>query len=306
MEIDDVAAAIRRMPGWASQPLDLAPLHGGITNRNWTASGPDGRRYVVRIPGERTDLLGIDRAGEAETARRAADLGLGPAIAGELPGIGTLVTELVEGEHLGPAAFADRLDEVVTLVRALHVSGPVGSAFPIHRVVEWHARDARTHGVAPPDAFERLLPVSHRIEAAFAVHPDAPATCHNDLLPGNVLFGPDRTWLLDYEYAGMNDRHFDLGNLSVNCGLDEDADERLLASYFNGPPTPRRRARLALMKVMSEMREGMWAVVQQAISTLDTDFEAYASERLESCLALVAASPLDRLLADAALAEHPG
>ena len=33
----------------------------------------------------------------------------------------------------------------------------------------------------------------------------------------------------------------------------------------------------SLMKVMSEMREGMWAVVQQAISTLDdVDFVAYA------------------------------
>ena len=36
--------------------------------------------------------------------------------------------------------------------------------------------------------------------------------------------------------------------------------------------TASRWARLQLMQVMSEFREGMWAVVQQAISTLDTDF----------------------------------
>ena len=42
------------------------------------------------------------------------------------------------------------------------------------------------------------------------------------------------------------------------------------------------------MKVMSELREGMWAVVQQAISTLDTDFATYADERLASASALAA------------------
>ena len=70
--------------------------------------------------------------------------------------------------------------------------------------------------------------------------PDDPVPCHNDLLPGNVLFAPDRTWLLDFEYAGMNDRYFDLANLSINCGLDAAADERLLARYFGRVHRPSR------------------------------------------------------------------
>lgn len=296
-----VTELVAQVAAWQGQSVELAPLHGGITNSNYVATF-QGRRYVVRLPGERTELLGIDRANEAEAAARAAELGLGPAIAGTLPRIGTLITELIPGHHLEPEPFMARIDDVVDLLQRFHSSGPLAGAFPIHRVVEWHARDAERHGVQPPAAYERLHQQSLRIEAAFAVAPQPAVPCHNDLLPANVLFDDrdGRAWLLDYEYAGMNDRCFDLGNLSVNCGLDDDADNDLLRRYF-GEVTASRRARLQLMKVMSEFREGMWAVVQQAISTLDTDFVGYAAERLDNCERLAASPAFEQWLHDAAL-----
>ena len=54
------------------------------------------------------------------------------------------------------------------------------------------------------------------------------------------------------------------------------------------------------MKIMSELREGLWAVVQQAISTLDTDFVAYADSRLINCERLATAQSFERYLSDAA------
>jgi thiamine kinase-like enzyme len=296
----DVEALTRQLPGWADQPIEIAQLHGGITNTNFIARVA-GQPYVIRIPGERTELLGIDRANEAEAATRAAQLGIGPAVVGELPGIGTLITALVPGRHLDPVPFTDHLHEVVGLLHAFHRSGPLRGAFPIHRVVEWHARDASSYGVVPPPSYGLLHQQSRRIEAAFAVNPLPTVPCHNDLLPGNVLFDDpgERVWLLDFEYAGMNDLFFDLGNLSVNCGLDTAGDETLLRLYF-GEVTAARWARLQLMKMMSEFREGMWAVVQQAISTLDTDFVAYATERLGNCERLATQPQFEQWLTDAA------
>jgi len=297
-----IEALVRRVPGWERQRIELAPLHGGITNTNFVAT-VDGVKAVVRVPGERTELLGIDRANEAEAATRAAALGIGPAVLGELPEIGTLITALVPGRHLEPVPFTQRLGDVVGLLRTFHESGPLHGAFPIHRVVEWHARDASSHGVVPPPSYGLLHQQSRRIEAAFAANPLPVVPCHNDLLPGNVLFEDDssRVWLLDFEYAGMNDPFFDLGNLSVNCGLDAAGDEELLRLYF-GAATPARLARLHLMKMMSEFREGMWAVVQQAISTLDTDFVTYAKERLGNCERIASQPRFDQWIADAA---HP-
>ena len=283
---DDVVRLAQSVPQWTGRQVAVRSLHGGITNRNFVAT-IDGREFVVRIPGERTELLGIDRSNEAEAARRAAALGIGPAVLGELPSMGTLITELVPGEHLDGHTFVARLDDVIPLLRSMHDSGPLRGSFPIHRVVEWHARDATIHGVIPPTSYDRLHQHSRRIEAAFAEAPIPPVACHNDLLPGNVLFSDNRVWLLDFEYAGNNDLFFDLGNLSVNCGLDPAGDERLLELYF-GAVSRSHWARLQLMKMMSEFREGMWAVVQQAISTLDTDFVAYADERLANCERLAA------------------
>lgn len=286
-------AVLRSFPGWEPGEVELEPLGGGITNRNAvvTVRSLAPRRFVARLPGERTELLGIDRANEAEAAFRAAEIGIGPPVLGELDGIGTLVTELVPGGHLEPEAFVARLDEVVPMLLRFHRSGPLAGSFPIHRVVEWHARDAAAHGVALPAAWPELHEVSSRIERSFAAADDDLVPCHNDLLPGNVLFGDGRAWLLDFEYAGNNDRYFDLANLSVNCGLDAAADERLLQLYF-GEVDDRQRAKLTAMKVMSELREGMWAVVQQAISTLDTDFATYADTRLASAMTLAADVPV--------------
>ncbi|HEY7628142.1 MAG TPA: phosphotransferase, partial [Ilumatobacteraceae bacterium] len=282
----DVERLVRGSTLFAGQNIELRPLHGGITNRNYVATTDHGE-YVIRIPGERTALLGIDRAYEAEAARRAAELGIGPAVLGVLEGVGTLVTELVDGRHLESVPFAARLPDVIALVSRFHNSGALAGAFPIHRIVEWHARDAAAHGVMAPPSYERLHQLSRRIEASFARQPMPLVPCHNDLLPGNVLFAEDRVWLLDFEYAGMNDVFFDLANLSVNSELTEDADERLLTLYF-GAISKSSWARLQLMKMMSEFREGMWAVVQQAISTLDTDFVGYANERLGNCERLAA------------------
>jgi thiamine kinase-like enzyme len=78
----------------------------------------------------------------------------------------------------------------------------------------------------------------------------------------------------------MGDRFFDLANFSVNHGLDDAANERLLRAYFGQVRDDDLRA-LCLMRFMSDFREAMWGVVQQAISELDFDFAAYAAEHFE-------------------------
>lgn len=293
-----VAAVVGRVPAWRGRPVEIRRLTGGITNHNHVVT-VGGEQFVVRLPGEHTDVLGIDRGHEATATRQAAGLGIAPEVVGELPGIGTLITRLAPGASADGQAVAERLDEVIESLSRFHHSSPLPSRFPVHRVVEWHARDAAARGAIAPPSFQRLRQHSQRIEAAFARSPDQPVPCHNDLLPANVLMNEERVWLIDFEYAGMNDAFFDLANLSVNCDFQPDHDEQLLRSRF-GTVTSRSWARLHLMKLMSEFREGMWAVVQQAISTIDTDFVAYANERLENGERLAAHPDFSRWLDEAA------
>jgi thiamine kinase-like enzyme len=121
-------------------------------------------------------------------------------------------------------------------------------------------------------------------------------------LPGNLLARddePDRAVLVDWEYAGMGHRLFDLGNLAVNNDFDAGAEERLLTAYFGEPPDRRQTAALQLFKLVSDAREGAWGVVQRSISELDVDFDEYADKHFARLLK--AASDLQEHL-DAATA----
>jgi thiamine kinase-like enzyme len=97
----------------------------------------------------------------------------------------------------------------------------------------------------------------------------------------------------------MGDLFFDLGNLSINNGLSPDAQELLLRLYF-GDVTDAHRARLQLMRIMSDFREAMWGVVQQAISTLDFDYVDYAGRHFARCLATASDERFDAWLKAAA------
>ena len=114
---------------------------------------------------------------------------------------------------------------------------------------------------------------------AIAGHPEhAPVPCHDDLLTANFLMGEDGLTIVDWEYAGMGDRFFDLGNFSINNGLAEGDDERLLAAYFGRAPTEAEAASLWLMRLMSDLREATWGLLQGVVSPLDFDYGAYARQ----------------------------
>jgi thiamine kinase-like enzyme len=136
----------------------------------------------------------------------------------------------------------------------------------------------RERGGRVPEAAEPLLAAAARIREAFAGAEHEPVPCHNDLLGANVLDDGARLWIVDWDYAGMGDRFFDLANLSVNNGFSEADDAALLDAY--SACTPARFAALRLMRIVSDLREAMWGVLQGVISDLDFDFAAYADEHL--------------------------
>ena len=166
------------------------------------------------------------------------------------------------------------------------------------RIVETYRRIAADRGVPIPPAFDEAHARADRIEASLVHHPMPLAVCHDDLLNANFLLDGDHVWVVDYEYAGMGDPFFDLGNLSVNNGLSDDAQEMLLRLYF-GSVRDVHRARLALMRIMSDFREAMWGVVQQAISTLDVDYVEYADRHFNRLLASAADERFDEWCSNA-------
>ena len=269
---------------WPGRATAVVPIEAGITNRNYRVE-VDGETFVLRLAGTDTELLGIDREAEVEAGRVAAEAGVGPEVFAFEPDLGCIVTRFVKGSPIPEDELGDEavMRSVVASVRAIHGSRPIRATFPVFRIVEGFRDIAAARGVQVPADYEAAHAVAGRIEEAFAGAPAPLTTCHNDLLNANFLLEGDHTWIVDYEYAGMGDPFFDLGNLSINNGLDEDAQALLLQTYF-GDVRDVHRARLALMRIVSDLREAMWGVVQQAISTLDFDYVDYADRHFERLL----------------------
>jgi thiamine kinase-like enzyme len=251
---------------WPEGVDSVERLGGGITNHNFKVI-VDGAPFALRVGGKDTDLLGIDRAVEHEATQAAAALGLGPEVVAFVEPWGYLVTAFVEGETAEAGSVTAA--EAASLLRRLHAAPAIPGRFDAFRVVEAYADTARAAGVTLPAGYDAAQAIAERIERRRGRVELRP--CHNDLLPANFIRGRDRLWIVDWEYAGMGDPAFDLANFAVNHGLDEDGDLELLESYGDADPDLH-----TLMRFMSDFREAMWGVVQQAVSCLEFDFAGYA------------------------------
>jgi len=271
---------------WPGRGAAIEVLGGGITNRNFKVS-VDGDTYVLRIGGKDTELLGIDRRAEHEASLAAAAVGVGPEVVAFIEPEGFLVTRYIEGDVVVPEAMreSEPLRRVAQALRAIHAGPPIPARFDSFRVVEAYAATAAAHGIPVPSAFERAQGTAAEIERARGPVPERP--CHNDLLTANFIDDGSRIRIVDWEYAGMGDVYFDLANFAANNGLPAEETTELLRAYF-GTVTAEHERMLTLMRFMSDFREAMWGVVQQALSDLEFDFRSYASrhfERLEQTAA---------------------
>jgi thiamine kinase-like enzyme len=157
---------------------------------------------------------------------------------------------------------------------------PIPGSFLVYQIVEDYAKTARSYNVALPEKYEWLRAQMYTAKAAFDKDPQPLRPCHNDLLNENFLQQDGKIYLLDWEYAGMGDPFFDLANFAVHHKLTDEEDRYFLACYFD-QVSERHWARLKIMKVLSDFREAMWAVVQIGISKLDFDYPGYADKHFD-------------------------
>jgi thiamine kinase-like enzyme len=271
--VDDASAAVARL--WPGRVAEVVELGGGITNRNFKVTvGND--VYVLRMGGAKTSLLGIDRAVEHAAGQRAFELGIGPEVVSFVPEEAWLVCRFIDGREITPEEMRrpSTLERVAGALRAFHDSAPIPGRFDAWAVVDGYRATAEAHGVVIPDAFHRAREVAERIRAARPHQPSVP--CHNDLLNANFL-DDGAVRIVDWEYAGMGDRFFDLANFSVNHEFSVDDDRAFLRAYF-GEALESDVAAVRMMRFMSDFREAMWGVLQSGISDLDFDFMDYAGK----------------------------
>jgi thiamine kinase-like enzyme len=291
----DIERILMQLPGWSAADAVATPLEGGITNQNYRVDIA-GATFVLRIGGKGTHLLGIDRGNESVCTAIAAQVGVGAEVVHFLAAEDVLVTRFISGSILTPevAARPEMLARIVASINRYH-AGPAfpGSFSPFATVRNYHQL-ALEQGVDFPDTLPRAFMLMAQIEAALGPNQQV-RPCHNDLLASNFIDDGQVIRILDWEYAGMGDLFFDLGNFAVNQSLNEEQCGLLLQLYF-GAARPADLARLHLMRLASDLRESFWGFLQLGISTLDFDYREYAHHHLNRFLHNVASAPFEQWL----------
>ena len=254
--VDDLATRL-----WPGRVRSIDLLAHGITNSNYVVDLGD-ERVVVRVPGNDTHLLGIDRINEVVAGALAASIGVGPEVLAIDASTGCIVFRFIDGRPISTTELAEEpmLGQFVEALRLVHHAGTTPTIWNPYDVIRDHRDVAGARGVEPP------------FDAVFAL----------ELLARIEIVRPFRPF-------------FDLANVSVNNGFPVDAEIALLRHYVGDLSDP-VLSTMHLMKIVSELREAMWGVVQMAISSLKVDFTAYARERGEHAIALAHQSDIEEQL----------
>ena len=288
----NLTEAIERVPLLAAVDKSALTVErmGGLTNLVFHVTGPD-QDCVLRIPGAGTETY-IDRVVELHNARAAADAGVSPEVLFGDADSGIMVTRYVPASFtMTPEAFATRTGAPGRAARAfkqLHGSGQVFRfRFELFAMIDDYLGVLSTKDVALPAGYHDVVAEAEGVRAALDARPVVPVACHCDPLCENFLDTGERMWIVDWEYSGMNDPMWDLGDLSVEGGFDAAQDEEMLRAYFGGEAPAPERARMVIHKAMCDLLWTLWGLIQHADDNPAEDFWAYSTGRFDRCKTLM-------------------
>ena len=286
-----VMEALRKAPEFQGvEAADSITRLGGLTNLVHRVD-LGGKSVVVRIPGVGTEAY-IDRAIESHNARAAALAGVSPDVVYADVDSGLMITETVLNvETMTPDLFKSRAgspERAGAALAKLHNSGEVFQfRFELFEVIDDYLNVLSTKKVSFPEGYHDVVAAAEPVKRVLAQADLRLAPCHCDPLCENFLDDGEIMWIVDWEYSGMNDPLWDLGDLSVEAGMDAGQDMEMMAAYFGRLPTEAEQGRLVIYKAMCDLLWTLWGLIQLANENPVDDFWAYATGRFARCKALM-------------------
>jgi len=278
---DKLRAVLAQIPEWGDKSFVLTPVRGGLTNVNWRVEVEGDRQsYFVKVPGPGTEKF-IDRATVNAATRQAADMGVGPAVLFYDPDTGIEVSEFLSDyrpcstEDLSPP---EAVAQVMGLYRTWHTGPALPQTKTIFDMVEEHREQFRRDGTVIPAWVEEVLTTYDEAAARFIASGLDMVPCHNDPNPSNFMRSTVKPMkpmkLIDYDYASNNERSYEIGVFVGGYFLDDDRTRQAIESYC-GHCDPQLWARALVMRVIADVKWGLWALVRAGEYGGDFDYYKY-------------------------------
>jgi thiamine kinase-like enzyme len=255
---------------------------------------------VLRLPGEDTYDY-IDRRAEEHNGRIAASVGVNAEVLHFDAEDGTMLSRFIGGVSMDGESFErDPMApaRAALVLRRVHRLGPVfRSRFDVFSMIRGYLEILYKLRMPPPEDYYEVLREAEAVRRVLQASRVLLAPCHNDPWPGNFITDSGGSLhLIDWEFSGMNDPLWDLGDLSVEAGFGAEQDRTMLEVYCGGCAPPVLYSRLELYKAMSDLLWSLWGLIQYANGNPSDDFFAYSQGRLEGCKVRVGSEDFGRHL----------
>ncbi len=248
IEIQHVISELMDVP--ENEITKIQRLKAGMTNNSWQFT-VDEQDYILRVPGEGTDLL-INR--RQEYAVYQALLATGLSISDDLlyfdPVHGYKITRKFRNARNCDPHNKEELVRSMRLLRKLHeLNLSVDHEFDLFEKIEFYEK---LRGDTPSvyRDYEKTKETVYRLKLFLEANEEPYTMCHIDAVADNFLFfqqeegAEEDVRLIDWEYAAMQDPLVDIGMFSVYSNLDESSIRQLLDMYYEGNSTSLLRLRL--------------------------------------------------------------
>lgn len=206
---------------------------GGLTNHSYRVD-IKGESYLVRLPGEGTEEL-VNRTDEKKSTELACNLGIDADLL-YFGSDGLKISQYIPNAvTMSPAEMCrtENIKDAARLFSRLHSCGiDTGVPFDVFNMAESYEHFIRKNRVTLYDDYETIKESIKRIRNSKEMRATFLVPCHNDPLCENWVRSDKRLYLVDWEYAGMNDPLWDLADLSIEAHYGEKEDTLLLMTYF--------------------------------------------------------------------------
>jgi len=290
-DIEHARTVLGTLPMFSGHDLAAMAIKrlGGLTNLVYRVE-TGGKSFCLRLPGDGTEEY-INRKVEAQIAAAAARAGVSPQVLHSDPDTGIMVMEFLGGVTMSPTLFKSTPgapDRAGAAFAKLHTSGETFDfRFELFAMIDEYLGILSGKDVVFPEGYHEVVKDAEAVRAALEAHPASLAPCHCDPLCENFLDTGEVMWIIDWEYSGMNDPMWDLGDLSVEGEFSAEQDTEMLTAYFGRPPTAAEAGRVVIYKAMCDLLWTLWGLIQHANNNPAEDFWAYSVGRFERCKALM-------------------
>lgn len=235
---------------------------GGLTNHTYKITLKNGEEYVVRIPGEGTEEM-IVRSDEMISTKLACDLGIdaemlyfgkdGSKVTRYIPNAITMSSELLHNDK--------HIKQVADIFKKLHSCGiDTGVPFEVFEMAEGYEKIIFEKNVPMFDDYAEkkteVMQIKNEVDSTTEIKK---VPCHNDSLCENWVKGDGRMYLIDWEYAGMNDGMWDVADVSIEAVFDKECDTKLLTAYLGHEPSVVDRKHFLANKIYVDYLWTLWA-----------------------------------------------